>query len=363
MIGVPWDQGTTIGGRPKRKIEAIMPTTPSAVPAEVETDEKKAKTKTFEEEPTEPTLNQGGPSSGSGRNDQPLLISEKPASAEPSQEAMETEQVIDKSPMEIKVSARRAWPGGEDGNPEKRARVGGVYVGALYSPTEDVIVCEEDVEMAAVDSEDEESKPLTAEERAQGREVEYGKMDKYDTYEPVSYQPGMKVLDATWVEVRKPDGAVRRYCVREFKRGDPRTDVFAVASSTSTSRVVDIIGIKMGYAFLTADAENAFWQVPIKEDAYMLPPKDWIEKQIEAGVTLPEKVVWKLKKEWYGRRTAGQCFAEWAAGHLKDLGFSRNPAATPARASSWKFTRMTSSPPDLRDRWKSWRKSFTKGSG
>ena len=245
------------------------------VPTEAETDEKKAKTKTFEEEPTEPTLNQGGPSSGSGRNDEPILISEKPANVEPSQEAMETEQVIDKSPMEIKVSARRAWPGGEDENPEKRARVGGVYVGALYSPTEDVIVYEEDVEMAAVDSDDEESKPLTVEERAQGREVEYGKMDKYDTYEPVSYQPGMKVLDATWVEVRKPDGAVRcRYCVREFKRGDPRTDVFAVASSTSTSRVVDVIGIKMGYAFMTADAENAFWQVPIKEDAYMLPPKD-----------------------------------------------------------------------------------------
>ena len=59
MIGVPWDQGTTIG-RPKRKIEAIMPMTPSAVPTEAETDEKKAKTKTFEDEPTEPTLNQGG---------------------------------------------------------------------------------------------------------------------------------------------------------------------------------------------------------------------------------------------------------------------------------------------------------------
>ena len=208
-----------------------MPMTPSAVPTEAETDEKKAKIKTFEDEPTEPTLNQGGPSSGSGRNDEPILISEKPAIVEPSQEAMETEQVIDKSPMEIKVSARRAWPGGDDENPEKRARVGGVYVGALYSPTEDVIVYEEDVEMAAVDSDDEESKPLTEEERAQGREVEYGKMDKYDAYEPVSYQPGMKVLDATWVEVRKPDGAVRcRYCVREFKRGDPRTDVFAVAS-------------------------------------------------------------------------------------------------------------------------------------
>ena len=93
-------------------------------------------------------------------------------------------------------------------------------------------------------------------------------MDRYDAYEPVPYETGMKVLDATWVEVRKPAGAVRcRCCVREFKRGDPRTDVFAVASSTSTSRLVDVIGMKMGYSFMTADAENAFWQVPIKEDA------------------------------------------------------------------------------------------------
>lgn len=100
-------------------------------------------------------------------------------------------------------------------------------MGALYSPTEDVIVYEEDIEMAAADLDDEESKPLTAEERAQGREVEYSKMDKYkyDAYEPVPFEPGMKVLDAAWVEVRKPDGAVRcRYCVRKFKRGDPRTD-------------------------------------------------------------------------------------------------------------------------------------------
>ena len=136
------------------------------------------------------------------------------------------------------------------------------------------------------------------------------------------------MLDATWVRRRKPDGSVRcRYCCREFKRGDPWTDVFAVASSTSTSRIIDVIGVKMGYSFLTADAENAFWQVPIQEEAYLQAPKEWIERQLEKGVTLPENVVWKLKKEWYGRRIAGQAFVEWTAGHLKDLAFERNPAA------------------------------------
>ena len=83
----------------------------------------------------------------------------------------------------------------------------------------------------------------------------------------------------------------------------------------------------MGYSLLTADAENAFWQVPIQEEAYLQAPKEWIERQLEKGVTLPENVVWKLKKEWYGRRVAGQAFVEWTAGHLKDLKFERNPAA------------------------------------
>ena len=87
--------------------------------------------------------------------------------------------------------------------------------------------------------------------------------------------------------------------------------------------LVDVIGVQMGYSFMSGDAE----QVPIKEDAYMLPPKDWIEKQLEAGVELPDKVVWKRKKEWYGRRIAGQCFVERAAGRVKELGFTRNVAA------------------------------------
>ena len=231
--------------------------------------------------------------------------------------------------MDESISARRAWTGDNVGeSPEKKARVGGIYVGALYAPTEDIVVGEEDVEMTQYDSDGEENKPMTPEEIAEGDEAEFDKMDKYETYDPVERQPGMRVLDATWVRRRKPDGSIRcRYCVREFKRGDPRTDVFAVASSTSTSRVIDVIGVKMGYGFMTADAENAFWQVPISEEAYMEAPKEWIARQEARGIEIPNNVVWKLKKEWYGRRIAGQKFVEWTAGHLGEVGFGRNPAA------------------------------------
>ena len=232
-------------------------------------------------------------------------------------------------PMDESISARRAWTGDTVGeSPEKRARVGGIYVGTLYAPTEDIVVGEEDVEMVQYDSDGEENKPMTPEEIAEGDEAEFDKMDKYETYDPVERQPGMRVLDATWVRRRKPDGSIRcRYCVREFKRGDPRRDVFAVASSTSTSRVIDVIGVKMGYGFMTADAENTFWQVPISEEAYMEAPKEWIARQEARGIEIPNNVVWKLKKEWYGHRIAGQTFVEWTAGHLGEIGFGRNPAA------------------------------------
>eukprot|EP00913_Durusdinium_trenchii_P014967 g14039.t1 len=231
--------------------------------------------------------------------------------------------------MDESISARRAWTGDTVGeSPEKRARVGGIYVGTLYAPTEDIVVGEEDVEMVQYDSDGEENKPMTPEEIAEGDEAEFDKMDKYETYDPVERQPGMRVLDATWVRRRKPDGSIRcRYCVREFKRGDPRRDVFAVASSTSTSRVIDVIGVKMGYGFMTADAENTFWQVPISEEAYMEAPKEWIARQEARGIEIPNNVVWKLKKEWYGHRIAGQTFVEWTAGHLGEIGFGRNPAA------------------------------------
>ena len=67
----------------------------------------------------------------------------------------------------------------------------------------------------------------------------------------------------------------------------------------------------MGLSFLTGDAENVFWQVLIQEETYL--------RQLDKGVTCPENVVWKPKKEWYGRRIAGQAFVEWTAGHLKEL--------------------------------------------
>ena len=341
MVGVPWDQGTTIG-RPKRQIEPAVPPTPRMLPVEGAPEPL--------EDAERPDVN-SGPSSASGLRRSPLTpnLVDARAPVEPARSgeapveaaadkaeadsamtdvAPSTEQqpsVLSDSPT--RLSARRAWAE-EGGENPKRARVGEMQVSALYSPTEDIVVAEEEVEEAAADSDD-ERRPLTEEEEREGKMAEYDKMDFYSTYTPVKFEKGMKLLDAVWVNKRKPDGSVRcRYCVREFKRGDPRTDVFAVASSTSTSRLIDIVGVKKGHAFLTADAENAFWQVPIQEEVYMKAPKEWLEERVRRGdFSLHDHIVWKLEKEWYGRRKAGQSFVEWAAGKVVKIGLNRNAAA------------------------------------
>ena len=284
--------GTTIG-RPKRKADIALPPTPNLIP-------------------TEETANKSPRLEPSGEVIQEEDEGDFPVQSGPSSASRPTADVGggETTPMDLSMSERRAWAGetGEMTPEAKRARVAGTFVGALYSPTEDNIVREDDVDQAYEDSDNEESKPLTKEEMDEGDAEEFRKMDEYQTYDPVEQKDGMKILDAVWVRARKP---------REFKRGDPRTDVFAVAPSTSTSRVIDIVGIKMGYCFLTADAENAFWQVPIAEEAYMKPPKEWLKKMADSGVDPPDRVVWKLNTEWYGRRIAG----------FKEMDFKRNPAA------------------------------------
>ena len=88
------------------------------------------------------------------------------------------------------------------------------------------------------------------------------------------------ILDSTWVEARKPDGPVRmRYCLREFKSSTYRDDVYAVSTTSATGRLIDPGGSFKATRFFTADATNAFWQVPKEEECYMYPPKQWLAKE------------------------------------------------------------------------------------
>eukprot|EP00439_Symbiodinium_sp_Y106_P052723 s3817_g7.t1 len=217
----------------------------------------------------------------------------------------------------------------------KRLCIGGVVATTLYTPVdleEQRSADPDEYEDNVFDDEEEELNEDAAEyeqEVREGKRRELAKMDKYDTYEPRPREEaeGKKILDSTWVVTRRRNGEIKcRYCLRDLKRGKKRDDVFAVASSQATARVIDTIGVKKGYVYFTADAENAYWQVPIKEEVFMWPPNEWVEERRVAGLPC-ESLVWKLKKEWYGRQIAGQSFVDWAAQQAGTEGFERCTAA------------------------------------
>ena len=261
--------------------------------------------------------------------------------------ATETEDLEQEAgTMEIERPTGEKRPADNAEDPTKRLRIGGLVAATLYRPDDpeerefydnagDYLLDQEE------EDELEDPEGAYAEEVKAGKLKELGKMDKYDAYEPrpLTEAQGKKILDSTWVVTRRPTGEVKcRYCLRDLKRGKKRDDVFAVASSQATARLIDTIGVKKGYVFFTADAENAYWQVPIKEEVYMYPPDEWLEAKREAG--LPYRgIVWRLKKEWYGRQIAGQSFVDWAAEQAKAEGFNRCEVApwffyNPARDAS-----------------------------
>ncbi|OLQ03440.1 Retrovirus-related Pol polyprotein from transposon TNT 1-94 [Symbiodinium microadriaticum] len=351
FVGLPWDVKTTLKGprrlatsrggadaQPAMAMEgasapetpamdipatpvagAAAPTTPRAARAEPRQEQPK-KRRTMEEEVREQLAE---------REAEDMDIAARSGSSAarhdgPTGDGMEVEREQD----------RKRAPGQPEAEP-KRLKIGGTVAATLYKPQEELDNFEE-YEEAWWDAEgdaDEGDKEILdfstrIPEVMAGKMAELAKMDKYDTYEPrpASEAKGKKILDSTWVITEKPNGTVKcRFCLRDLKSKSDRTDVFAVASSQATSRIIDSIGVKKGYVFFTLDAENAFWQVPIDEECYMYPPEEWLEKRRAQG--LSTKVLWKLKKEWYGRRVAGQKFVDWAAKQSASEGFERSVVA------------------------------------
>ena len=352
FVGLPWDTKSTLkgprrlpisrGGGEARAPELAMdgetqpgtpamdipstpatgpaPTTPTNQPKRAKANEARsgdspaAKRRTMDEEQQDQLRARQA-------EDDEIARSSGSASARPRAE--------DKPTMEVEpeglVTTERKREAGESNIAAKRVKVGGVVAATLYKPQEDLDHYEE-YSQAWEDAEGDADDDIP--EVLEGKSKEIAKMDKYDTYDPrpIAEAAGKKILDSTWVIRKKPDGSVKcRFCLRDLKSKSDRDDVFAVASSQATSRIIDAIGVKKGYVFFTLDAENAFWQVPIDEECYMYPPEEWLEDRGQRG--LNTDVVWRLKKEWYGRRVAGQKFVDWAAKQSCSEGFDRSIVA------------------------------------
>ena len=298
--------GTPVGGERGLEIK------------EVPEQSKRQRTARAAFEESKPT----GGASGSGAprslgDSVPMAVAEDPVEDGDSRMAIETWRK-----REAEVLQRHT----DAGSDPKKAKVGDQYVGALFNPTMDDEWPEMDEATLRYGYDQEASTeiPITEEEKLEAMKVELGKMDKFQTYEvvPDEQAKGKTILDSTSVIVRKPTGVVKaRYCLREYKWMSVRDDVYAVATTLATAKVIDYLAVQGGYVCFTGDATNAFWQVPIEEEAYMCPPKEWLKARAEAGESTAVK--WRLLKEWYGRRVAGTRWVEWFAEKLRTDGFER----------------------------------------
>ena len=358
--GVPWNRETTIG-RPRKAV--VAPETPQALaspstpkPAQgsagPQLPSARGSAAKRDEEPT------NGPGAkkkarvevtdSSARlvdDDEPMQQFDRPSGSGGANQGEKRTTEADREEVE---SAVKRWKQAEEvvesrfeGGPPKKLKVGEQTIGALFNAADEEVKAEEGLPEEEVDedymaksqyfeAEDEESwvsVPITEEEEREGKKKELQKMDDFKTYAPVPASEAKgPILDSTWVKARKPDGTVRmRYCLREFKSSNYRDDVYAVSTTSATGRMIDLIGVNKKQCFFTADATNAFWQVPIEELCYMYPPKEWLEREAAAG--RPTDVMWRLDKEWYGRRVAGTRWVEWAASKVMKLGCLRSELA------------------------------------
>ena len=93
--------------------------------------------------------------------------------------------------------------------------------------------------------------------------------------------------------------------------------------------------------------KNAFWQVPIDpstRSATCTLLEEWLQERRQQG--LPADVVWKLLKEWYDPRVAGQKFVGWAVVQSMEEGFGEtlrpSIATTGQTTLAWRCTWTTS---------------------
>eukprot|EP00435_Cladocopium_sp_Y103_P016734 s3384_g4.t1 len=358
--GVPWNRETTIG-RPRKPL--VAPTTPQPAPTTPKpavegtagprlpqargVPAKRSEETTEDKEKKKAKVVITDSSARLDDDDEPMVQNARAESSGGPNPADKRTTAEDRENVE---NAVKRWKQQEaevearfdGGGPPKKLKVGEQTIGALFNAADEPVQPETEDEMEIdegymdksyyYNDQDEEDEswvnvPITAEEEIEGKKKELQKMDDFKTYSVVP-KTGVKgpILDSTWVKARKPDGSVRmRYCLREFKSSTYRDDVYAVSTTSATGRLIDFVGVRKKYCFFTGDATNAFWQVPIEEECYMYPPDEWLEREAAAG--RPTDVLWKLEKEWYGRRVAGTRWVEFAAGIIVKKGCVRSELA------------------------------------
>jgi len=178
------------------------------------------------------------------------------------------------------------------------------------------------------------SKGLTATMVLEGKQKELQHMKNFGIYVPrprAEVPKDYKHISTRWEVQKRTDSSGEvlarvRFVSREFRRGDPRNDIFAAASSSVTSRLIPLKAMsKPGMVTFTLDASSAFFHAPCLGKCVVDPPAEWLEQWVRDGGS-PE-TVWELRRELYGRRVAPCRWTEWFANELVALGMQQSPEA------------------------------------
>ena len=158
----------------------------------------------------------------------------------------------------------------------------------------------------------------------EGKTKELRQMDHFGLYEAVPKEQavGKIFVKGRWVVTPKGEAWRCRWVGKEFRALDPgREGLFTPASSPDTERVIDVIALVEKDFLMTADAPNAYWQVPETGEVYTEAPPELLAEREEQG--LSTDIVLKLLKKHYGERDASVEFGNFVAGHVTSFGFAR----------------------------------------
>ena len=104
---------------------------------------------------------------------------------------------------------------------------------------------------------------------------------------------------------------------------EERDDCFAAASTATTAKVIDFLGLKFddGVTFV-ADCVKAYYQADQIEEVCVAPPAEYLALRAAQG--LRTNVLWYLHKMLPGQRTGGAAWIATARSRIEALGYERN---------------------------------------
>ena len=181
---------------------------------------------------------------------------------------------------------------------------------------------------------------------------ELDRLAEFGVHETVDVHTGLgkKRVTSRWDLDHRKDGVRARFVAREFKCEETVYDVFSPSSTPSTGRVIDNLSLKKLYHTSTADVANAYFRVDEDEECYVDPPAEWLEQQV--ALEIPTSVLWRLRKQLYGRRRVGTRWAGFMAERLEEQSFDRCDAAPRFFANyELRYTWMISMAMDREWRW------------